>query len=307
MNTDNQAASQPALVGWIGLGTMGGPMAGHLVQAGHTVRAYNRNPQRAAQWLERHPAAHGAATVADAARNADVVFSCVGGDNDVREVALAAFAVMKTGSVLVDHSTTSATVARELAQAAEKHGVFFIDAPVSGGQAGAEKGQLAVMAGGTPETFARIEPVIAAYARRAKLIGPAGSGQLTKMVNQICFIGVIEGLAEGLFFAEKAGLDTEAVLDVISQGAAGSWQMDNRARTMLEGRYDFGFAVDLVRKDLGIVLTEAEKLRCELPGTEMINAFYAELQSQGHGRSDTSSLLERLRLRHELHPINASR
>jgi 3-hydroxyisobutyrate dehydrogenase len=282
-------------IGWIGLGTMGGPMAGHLVQAGHNVHAFNRNPQRAAQWLERYPAAQTAATAADAARGADVVFSCVGGDNDVREVALAAFEVMPAGSVFVDHSTTSATVARELAQAAEPYGVFFIDAPVSGGQAGAEKGQLAVMAGGSIDTFARVEPVMAAYAKRSKRIGDVGAGQLTKMVNQICFIGVVEGLAEGLFFAEQAGLDTEAVLDVISQGAAGSWQMDNRARTMLEGRYDFGFAVDLVRKDLGILLEQAKNMGCELPGTEMINQFYGELQTLGHARSDTSSLMERLR------------
>ncbi|HQQ63465.1 MAG TPA: NAD(P)-dependent oxidoreductase [Pseudomonadales bacterium] len=299
MTPDSSPRIPATSIGWIGLGTMGGPMAGHLVRAGHTVQAYNRNPQRAAKWLQDYPAAKTVASCADAARGATFVFSCVGGDNDVREVALAAFAVMKTGSVFVDHSTTSATVARELAQAAEKHGVYFIDAPVSGGQAGAEKGQLAVMAGGTVEAFARAEPVMAAYSKRSKRIGDVGSGQLTKMVNQICFIGVVEGLAEGLFFAEQAGLDTTAVLDVISQGAAGSWQMDNRAHTMLQGRYDFGFAVDLVRKDLGILLEQARNMHCELPATEMINRFYAELQAMGHGRSDTSSLMERLRLQRQ--------
>ena len=284
-------------VGWIGLGTMGGPMAGHLVDAGHKVQAYNRTPDRAAQWHRHYPGAQLVRSCADAARDADFVISCVGGDNDVRDVALAAFPHMKPGAMFIDHSTTSAAVARELAIVANNHNLHFMDAPVSGGQAGAENAQLAVMAGGSPEIFTRAETVFAAYSKRAKLIGPIGSGQLSKMVNQICFIGVVEGLAEGLFFAEQAGLDIHAVLDVISQGAAGSWQMNNRAHTMLAGNYDFGFAVDWACKDLGIVLEEAKALGCELPSTQLINQFYEELQTFGHGRSDTSALMERLRIR----------
>jgi 3-hydroxyisobutyrate dehydrogenase len=287
------------ILGWIGLGTMGGPMAGHLVRAGHTVQAFNRNPQRAAIWQQRYSQGQLVDSVAKAATNASIVFTCVGGDDDLREVARAAFPQMPRGSVLVDHSTTSATVARELAMEAEQRGLHFIDAPVSGGQAGAENGQLAIMAGGDAETFSRIEPVIAAYAKRALLIGPVGAGQLTKMVNQICFTGVVAGLAEGLYFAEQAGLDTQAVLDVVSQGAAQSWQMDNRAGTMLRGEYDFGFAVDWVRKDLGIVLEEAAALGTTLPGVAQINSWYGELQQLGHGRSDTSALLERLRGRNK--------
>lgn len=287
-------------IGFIGLGTMGAPMAGHLLRAGHTVQAFNRNPQRAAAWQARFPQqdfpkSHLADSIAQAASNADIVFTCVGNDDDLREVAHAAFAHMKPDSILVDHSTTSATVARELAAEAQQHGLHFMDAPVSGGQAGAENGQLAIMVGGDSEVFARVEPVMAAYAKRSKLIGGVGAGQLTKMVNQICFTGVVAGLAEGLFFAEKAGLDTQAVLDVVSQGAAQSWQMDNRAQTMLRGEYDFGFAIDWMRKDFGIVLEEAKNIGCELPGVKMINEHYGELQHLGHGRSDTSALLERLR------------
>lgn len=284
-------------IGFIGLGTMGGPMAAHLVRAGHKVQAFNRTASRAESWLARHPEGQLASSIAEAATGADIVFTCVGGDNDLREVARIAFAMMKPDSILVDHSTTSATVARELAAEALQCGLYFIDAPVSGGQAGAENGQLAIMAGGDPAVFARIEPVLAAYAKRARLIGAVGSGQLTKMVNQICFTGVVAGLAEGLYFAERAGLDVQAVLDVVSQGAAQSWQMDNRAQTMLRGEYDFGFAVDWVRKDLGIVLTEATALGADLPGVTQINDWYGELQQMGHGRSDTSALLERLRRR----------
>jgi 3-hydroxyisobutyrate dehydrogenase len=284
-------------LGFIGLGTMGAPMAGHLVRSGHKVQAYNRNPERAAAWLARFPTGHLASSVAEAATGANILFTCVGGDDDLREVARAAFPHMPSGSVLVDHSTTSATVARELAAEALRHGLHFIDAPVSGGQAGAENGQLAIMAGGDLAVFANIEPVLAAYAKRARLIGEAGAGQLTKMVNQICFTGVVAGLAEGLYFAEKAGLDVQAVLDVVSQGAAQSWQMDNRAQTMLRGEYDFGFAVDWVRKDLDIVLDEAAALGAGLPGVTQINNCYGELQQMGHGRSDTSALLERLRRR----------
>ena len=284
-------------IGFIGLGTMGAPMAGHLLRAGHAVQAFNRNPQRAAAWQERFQQGQFVDSIAQAASNADIVFTCVGNDDDLREVARAAFPHMKAGSILVDHSTTSATVARELAVDAQQLGLHFMDAPVSGGQAGAENGQLAIMVGGDADTFARVEPVMAAYAKRSKLIGGVGAGQLTKMVNQICFTGVVAGLAEGLFFAEQAGLDTQAVLDVVSQGAAQSWQMDNRAQTMLRGEYDFGFAIDWMRKDFGIVLEEAKNIGCELPGVKMINEHYGELQQLGHGRSDTSALLERLRRR----------
>lgn len=282
-------------IGFIGLGTMGAPMAGHLLRAGHKVQAFNRSPQRAAAWQARFPHGTLVNSIAAAAHDADFVFTCVGADDDLRDVALVAFPHMAPGGILVDHSTTSASVAREMATNARQHGLHFMDAPVSGGQAGAENGQLAIMAGGDADVFGRAEPVMAAYAKRSRLVGDAGAGQLTKMVNQICFTGVVAGLAEGLFFAEKAGLDTQAVLDVVSQGAAQSWQMDNRAQTMLRGEYDFGFAVDWVRKDLGIVLEEAKNLGCELPGVQQINTHYGELQQSGHGRSDTSALLERLR------------
>lgn len=282
-------------IGWVGLGTMGAPMAGHLLRAGHKVQAFNRGAERAQQWQQRYEQAC-VTSVTEAVTGADIVFTCVGNDNDLREVTELAFPHMKPDAVWVDHSTTSANVARELFVAAQQYGLHFIDAPISGGQAGAEKGQLAVMAGGDASIFARTEPVLlAAYAKRAKWIGSSGAGQLTKMVNQICFTGVVAGLAEGLFFAEKVGLDTEAVLDVISQGAAQSWQMDNRARTMLRGEYNFGFAVNLVRKDLDIVIATAKDSHCELEGVTQINAWYAELQKMGHGNSDTSALLERLR------------
>lgn len=286
-------------LGWIGLGTMGAPMAGHLVRAGHTVHAFNRTPERAQHWLHTHPNGTLAASAAAAATGADILFTCIGGDHDLREVAAQVLPAMSPDTLWVDHSTTSATVARDVATAAQQRRVLFVDAPVSGGQAGAENGQLAVMAGCVPEAFARIEPVLTAYARRAVRIGEVGAGQLTKMVNQICFTGAVAGLAEGLFFAERAGLDVPAVLSVISQGAAQSWQMDNRASTMLRGEYDFGFAVDWVRKDLDIVLAQAQQLGISLPGTHQINQWYAELQQLGHGRSDTSALLERLRARTE--------
>lgn len=281
-------------IGWIGLGTMGGPMAGHLLRAGHTVQAFNRNPARAEQW-QQHYGQQCVDSVAAAATGADIVFSCVSNDSALREVAAAVFPHMKPNAVLVDHSTTSARVARELAATAQQHGLHFIDAPISGGQAGAEKGQLAVMAGGDAKVFARIDPVLTAYAKRTKLIGDSGAGQLTKMVNQICFTGVVAGLAEGLFFAEKVGLNTDAMLEVISQGAAQSWQMDNRAHTMLRGEYNFGFAVDLVRKDLDIVLATAKDSHCQLDGVTQINHWYKELQKMGYGTSDTSVLIERLR------------
>lgn len=281
-------------IGWIGLGTMGGPMAGHLLRAGHTVQAFNRNPARAEQWQQRHGQAC-VASIVEAVTGADIVFSCVGNDKDLREVTSAAFPHMKPDAVWVDHSTTSATVARELAALAQQHQLHFLDAPISGGQTGAEKGQLAVMVGGNRQVFERIKPVLAAYAKRAQWIGKSGAGQLTKMVNQICFTGVVAGLAEGLYFAEKVGLNTDAMLEVISQGAAQSWQMDNRAHTMLRSEYNFGFAVDLVRKDLDIVLATAKDSHCQLDGVAQINHWYKELQKMGYGTSDTSVLIERLR------------
>lgn len=281
-------------IGWIGLGTMGAPMAGHLLRAGYTVQAFNRGTERAKRWQQQYEQAC-AASMTEAVTGADIVLTCVGNDNDLRDIASVIFSQMKPDAVWVDHSTTSAHVARELFAAARQYGLHFIDAPISGGQAGAEKGQLAVMAGGDAHIFARIEPVLATYAKRAKWIGDSGAGQLTKMVNQICFTGVVAGLAEGLFFAEQVGLNTDAVLEVISQGAAQSWQMDNRAHTMLRGEYHFGFAVDLVRKDLDIVLATAKDSHCELEGVSQINAWYAELQKMGYGKSDTSALLERLR------------
>lgn len=282
-------------LGWIGLGVMGGPMAGHLVRAGHTVKAFNRNATRRADWATRYPAGTPVATAQAAATGVDILFSCIGNDNDLREIAAQVLPVMQPGSLWVDHSTTSASVAREVAALATEKEIEFVDAPVSGGQAGAENGQLAVMMGCSPDAFLRLDPVLAAYAKRAVRIGDVGAGQLTKMVNQICFTGAVAGLAEGLFFAERAGLDVPAVLSVISQGAAQSWQMDHRALTMLAGQYDFGFAVDLVRKDLDIVLAQAQHIGVTLPGVDQINQWYAELQQLGHGRSDTSALLERLR------------
>ena len=281
-------------IGWIGLGTMGGPMAGHLLRAGHTVQAFNRNPARAEQWQQQHGQAC-VASIAEAVTGADIVFSCVGNDEDLREITSAAFPHMQTDAVWVDHSTTSATVARELSALAQQHQLHFLDAPISGGQAGAEKGQLAVMVGGDSQAFERIKPILTAYAKRAQWIGESGAGQLTKMVNQICFTGVVAGLAEGLYFAEKVGLNTDAMLEVISQGAAQSWQMDNRAHTMLRGEYNFGFAVDLLRKDLDIVLATAKDSHCQLDGVTQIHHWYKELQKIGYGTSDTSVLIERLR------------
>ena len=284
-------------VAFIGLGVMGSPMAGHLVRAGHAVTVFNRTQKRAAAWC----AAHGgtsADTPAAAADSAEAVFVCVGNDDDVREVLLGtegAVHGMQAGSIAVDHTTTSAAVARELAEALSARGLGFIDAPVSGGQAGAEKGTLTVMCGGTAEAFSRAEALISAYARACVHLGPSGAGQLTKMVNQICVANVIQGLAEALNFGQRAGLDMGTVLETIGQGAAQSWQMDNRGLTMCEGRYDFGFAVDLMRKDLGIVLAEAQRNGAELPVTKQLDAFYAEVQALGGGRWDTSALIERLR------------
>jgi 3-hydroxyisobutyrate dehydrogenase-like beta-hydroxyacid dehydrogenase len=277
---------------------MGYPMAGHLVRAGHRVTVYNRTQSRADVWLEEYETGRVAATPADAARGAEVVFVCTGNDDDLRSVVLGpegVLAGMHAGATLVDHTTASPTLAREIADTAADARVAFLDAPVSGGQAGAENAALTIMLGGEPEAYAAIEPLLDCYARKRLLMGPVGSGQLTKAVNQICIAGVLQGLSEGLRFAECAGLDAQRVVEVISQGAAQSWQMDNRAGTMLERKFDFGFAVDWVRKDLAIAMSEAEKTGAPLPVTEIIDRYYAELQEQGGGRRDTSSLIERLR------------
>ena len=285
-----------AAVAFIGLGVMGGPMARHLAGAGHDVTVYNRTTEKADAWV----AANGgtsAPTPARAAEGADVVFVCVGNDDDVRSVVLGddgALAGMRPGSVLVDHTTASADLARELAAAAAAVGVGFVDAPVSGGQAGAENGALTVMCGGDEESFAKVEPIIAAYARACRLLGDVGAGQLTKMVNQICIAGLVQALAEGVNFAQHAGLDVDAVVDVISKGAAQSWQMENRARTMAAGSFDFGFAVEWMRKDLGICLDEASRNGARLPVTALVDQFYAQVAGRGGRRWDTSSLMHLL-------------
>lgn len=283
-------------VAFIGLGVMGFPMAGHLVRAGHDVSVYNRTAMKAAWWRDAYEG-RAALTPADAATDADFVFACVGRDEDVRAVTVGengAFAGMKAGAIFVDHTTASASVARELAAEAESRGLGFVDAPVSGGEQGAIKGILTIMCGGQPEHFARVEPVLAAYARQSRLMGPAGAGQLTKMVNQICLAGLIEALSEGLNFAKAAGLDAAAVVDVIAKGAAGSWQMENRHKTMIAGEYDHGFAIELMRKDLAICFTEARKNGAALPVTELVDTYYAEVEAMGGRRWDTSGLLARL-------------
>ncbi|HYC69013.1 NAD(P)-dependent oxidoreductase [Brevundimonas sp.] len=280
-------------IGFAGLGVMGAPMARHLVQAGHEVAGFNRSPDKARAWA----AATGgrfAATVEDAAHGSNLFLLCVGNDDDVREVVAAALPSVGEGAVIVDHTTTSAKVAREMATLAAGQGAFFIDAPVSGGQAGAENGQLSVMAGGDAAALARVEPVLMHYAKAVKHMGPAGSGQLTKMVNQIAIAGVVQGLAEAVNFARTAGLDTDAVYDAVSKGAAQSWQMDNRWKTMAAGQFDFGFAVDWMRKDLGLVLDEARSNGSHLSLTALVDQFYSEVQSMGGSRWDTSSLAARL-------------
>lgn len=286
-----------AKVAFIGLGVMGYPMAGHLVaKGGHAVTVYNRSADKAARWVAQH-GGRAAATPREAAEGQDVVMACVGNDDDLRQVTLGpdgAFAGMAAGTVFVDHTTASAEVARELAAAAAAGGFAAIDAPVSGGQAGAENGILTVMCGGEPDVFARVAPVIAAYARACTLMGPAGAGQLAKMVNQICIAGLVQGLAEGMHFAKKAGLDTDKLVATISKGAAQSWQMENRHKTMVAGEFDFGFAVDWMRKDLGIVLAEARRNGAALPVTALVDQFYAEVQAMGGRRWDTSSLIARL-------------
>ena len=283
-------------VAFLGLGTMGYPMAGHLARAGHTVTVYNRTTAKAERWVEEFGGRH-APSPAEAAAGASHVFACVGNDDDVRAVTLGpdgALGALAAGSTFVDHTTASAHLARELYAAGAERGVAALDAPVSGGQAGAEQGILTVMVGGDAAAFASAEPLLGCYARTARLLGPAGSGQLTKMVNQICIGGLIQALAEGLHFARSVDLDPHAVIDVISKGAAQSWQMENRFATMLEGRYDFGFAVDWVRKDFGIVLDEARRHGVQLPVTALVDQLYAEVQRMGGGRWDTSSLLARL-------------
>ena len=286
-----------AQVAFLGLGVMGAPMAGHLAAKGHDVTVYNRTATRAKAWLAQHTG-RAASTPASAASGADFVLACVGNDHDLRAVCLGpqgAFAGMTHGAVFVDHTTVSDTVTRELAQAAADLGLGYVDAPVSGGQQGAENGALSIMCGGAAADFARAAPVMAAYARVCRHLGPSGAGQLAKMMNQICIAGLMQGLSEALAFGEKAGLDGAAVVEVISQGAAGSWQMTNRHKTMLEDRYDFGFAVDLMRKDLGICLDTANKLGASLPVTALVDQFYKDVQRMGGGRGDTSQLIRRLR------------
>lgn len=286
-----------ANVTFIGLGVMGYPMAGHLmVKGGHAVTVYNRTAAKAEAWVKQYGGTS-AATPAEAAKNADFVFTCVGNDDDLRSVTTAedgVFAGMKSGAILIDNTTASAEVARELDAAAKAKGCHFIDAPISGGQAGAENGVLTVMCGGEAAVFDKARPVIDAYARMVGLMGDVGAGQLTKMINQICIAGLVQGLAEGIHFGQQAGLDIEKVVEVISKGAAGSWQMENRHKTMMAGKYDFGFAVDWMRKDLDIVLTEARRNGATLPVTALVDQFYGEVQAMGGKRWDTSSLLARL-------------
>ena len=288
-----------ARVAFVGLGVMGFPMAGHLAAAGHAVAVYNRTPAKAAAWVGRHGGT-AAATPREAAQGADFVMACVGNDDDLRQVCLGddgAFAGMQAGAIFVDHTTVSARVTRQLAGAARERSLGFVDAPVSGGQAGAENGQLSVMCGGSEADYAAAEPVIAAYARICRRMGDSGAGQLTKMANQIAIAGLVQGLAESLNFAERAGLSIPAVVEVISQGAAGSWQMQNRHATMAKGEFEFGFAVDWMRKDLGICLATADENGASLPLTALVDQFYKDVQNMGGGRWDTSSLIARLRAR----------
>ena len=289
-----------ANVTFLGLGVMGFPMAGHLQTKGHSVTVYNRSKAKAEAWVAQHGGKR-ADTPALAVAGAEIVFACLGDDPDVRAVVLGtdgnngAFAAMTKGAVFVDHTTDSANLARELAQEATKRGLGFVDAPVSGGEAGAQNGALTVMCGGEPADYARAEPVIAAYARMCRLLGPAGSGQLAKMVNQVCIAGIVQGLSEGIDFGMRAGLDMKAVLEVLSKGAAGSWQMENRGKTMVDDKFDFGFAADWMRKDLRITIDEAKRNGAELPVTTIVKGFYDEVSAMGGGRWDTSSLIKRLR------------
>jgi 3-hydroxyisobutyrate dehydrogenase-like beta-hydroxyacid dehydrogenase len=280
-------------VAFLGLGVMGYPMAGHLNAKGHDVTVYNRTTAKAEAWVKQRGGALGR-TPAEAVQGAEIVLMCVGNDNDLMEVAAPALAAMKSGTILVDHTTASADAARKLYEMAKARGIAFIDAPVSGGQMGAEKGQLTVMCGGDQAAFDKAKPVIDSFAKATTLLGPSGAGQLTKMVNQICIAGLVQALAEGLAFAEKAGLNGEQVLDVISKGAAQSWQMENRGKTMLKREFNFGFAVDWMRKDLAICLDEARRNGARLPLTAVIDQFYGDVQKAGGKRFDTSSLITRL-------------
>jgi 3-hydroxyisobutyrate dehydrogenase-like beta-hydroxyacid dehydrogenase len=297
MTTKTYDPTPARTVAFLGLGVMGYPMAGHLARAGHRVTVYNRSAAKAAQWVAEYGHAS-AATPAAASAGADIVFACVGNDDDLRSVALGergAFGGMKRGAIFVDHTTASAQVARELSVLAQPQGLHFIDAPVSGGNLGAINGTLTVMCGGDAAAFDAMRPAAMAFSKAVTLLGASGAGQLAKMVNQTAIAGLVQGLAEAIAFGEKAGLDMRTVLDVIGKGAAQSWQMDNRGPTMLEGKFDFGFAVDWMRKDLGLVLDEAKRNGARLPVTALVDQFYADIQAQGGNRLDTSSLLLRLK------------
>lgn len=286
---------------FLGLGVMGYPMAGHLAQKGYSVTVYNRTQAKAERWLEDYGASgrhQMASTPAEAVKDADMVFACVGADKDVRAVCTGkngAFAAMKPGAIFIDHTTASAGLARDMAQAASERGLSFLDAPVSGGEAGAVAGRLTIMVGGDKAAYDKAESVMAAYGHMIRLLGPAGAGQTAKMVNQICIAGTLQGLSEALHFCMEAGLDPKQVVEVISKGAAQSWQMDNRAETMARGEFDFGFAVNWMRKDLGIVLSEARQMGLSLPVTALVDQFYADIEAMGGGRNDTSSLIRRFR------------
>ena len=297
-NSKTYEPCTPTKVAFIGLGVMGYPMAGHLALAGHHVTVYNRNPAKAKEWCTEFPGHASAATPREAAHGADMVFCCVGNDNDLRAVMLGAdgaLAGTKTGALLIDHTTASADVARELFAAAIAKGVHFVDAPVSGGEAGAINGMLTVMCGGESTAFERAKPVGMAFSKAFTLMGDSGAGQLTKMVNQICIAGLVQALSEGIAFGQKAGLNMEQVLEVIGKGAAQSWQMDNRGKTMVADKFDFGFAVDWMRKDLGLVMDEAKRNGARVPVTALVDQFYADVQAMGGNRLDTSSLIKRLK------------
>ncbi len=297
-NPKTYESTTPTKVAFIGLGVMGYPMAGHLALAGHHVTVYNRNPAKAKEWCTEFPGHASAATPREAAHGADMVFCCVGNDNDLRAVMLGAdgaLAGTKSGALLIDNTTASADVARELCAAAIAKGVHFVDAPVSGGEAGAINGMLTVMCGGESAAFERAKPVGMAFSKAFTLMGDSGAGQLTKMVNQICIAGLVQALSEGIAFGQKAGLNMEQVLEVIGKGAAQSWQMDNRGKTMVADKFDFGFAVDWMRKDLGLVMDEAKRNGSRVPVTALVDQFYADVQAMGGNRMDTSSLIKRLR------------
>jgi 3-hydroxyisobutyrate dehydrogenase-like beta-hydroxyacid dehydrogenase len=297
INSRNYDAAEPQQIAFIGLGVMGLPMAGHLAKAGHHVTVYNRTAAKSQAWAKEFGGQH-APTPKQAAENANIVFCCVGNDDDLRSVVLGedgAFAGMKSGSVFVDHTTASADVAKELAAIAQSKSLDFIDAPVSGGQAGAVNGQLTVMCGGAQATFDRILPIASHFSRAVTLVGETGAGQLAKMVNQICIAGLLQGLSEGIAFGQAAGLDMKLVLDVISKGAAQSWQMENRGNTMVDDQFEFGFAVDWMRKDLGLAINEAKRNGARVPVTALVDQFYADVQQLGGKRWDTSSLIKRLR------------